>query len=133
MSCNLIFDPIHFLNLSNELKDNKGQLFVECDCKIKHCIYRTIISRSYYSAFSRSEAKIKKTKLKSQLKSKKSELGHHWGVIDLVSNINPAVPPVLEGLKEFRETADYDLDALIDKEIMDKSIENANKIIGLLK
>lgn len=134
MSCDYNFDPTHFLIFVKELKNKEETFLEECDCTARHCIYRTIISRSYYSAFLSSEKKIKDDKVRSrELKRKINERGSHNGVIELLGNINPTASTLLSGLKDRRKDADYGLDALIDEKDVDKSIKTAEKIINLLK
>ncbi|OQD58680.1 hypothetical protein MBBAR_10c00210 [Methanobrevibacter arboriphilus JCM 13429 = DSM 1125] len=47
------FDPSHLQNISNILFDNENYLECEISCEMSNqCIYRSIINRSYYAAFS---------------------------------------------------------------------------------
>jgi len=132
LSCDYTFDPTHFMKFAEELKDNEDIFFKECNCKVKHCIYRTIISRSYYAAFLHAEQKIKK-RYKKELEKVVGQQGSHKGVILLLEKIDRVSSTLLNGLKERREVADYDLDALIDEDSVNKSIETANEIINTLK
>lgn len=132
MSCNFLFDPTHFLIFAKELKENENVFNQNCDCKVQHCLYRTIISRAYYSAFLLAQNQVENKYGKKKLKEKSEVIGPHNAVLELLNNFNPPAETFLSGLKERRKSADYKMDSLIDENEVDKAIETAQEIIDLL-
>ena len=133
MSCNYTFDSTHFLKFAKELKEKENLLLEDCDCNVKQCIYRTIISRAYYSAFLSAQEKINKTKYKKSLQKGIRNVGSHNAVIDILLEINFQASNYLSILKKLRVDADYNLDALIDNDIVLRSIQLSENTIKLLK
>lgn len=100
--------------------------------KVQHCLYRTVISRAYYSAFFLAQIQVENKYGKNILKDQSDDIGSHNAVLELLNNFNPSVEAFLEGLKERRKSADYKMDSLIDDDEVDKAIETAEEIIKLL-
>jgi uncharacterized protein (UPF0332 family) len=110
---NVNFNPVEFYQLASILYENNSE----------EVIYRTIVSRSYYSAFlcARESAGIKS-----------NENDGHKKVIDYFKSRNKTISNQLQSLKNLRHDADYELNNSIKKRDAQESLRLARSILTTL-
>ncbi|KZX12348.1 hypothetical protein [Methanobrevibacter filiformis] len=127
------FDPSHLQMISEKILENEDIFSCENSCSFsKECIYRTIINRSYYAAFSHFKLwAIDKKKYAEnnelahyKSKSKNSRIGRHKVLtLFIIHNTHKRdeayiriLANDLNTLREIRNDADYKFDKNISKE-----------------
>ncbi|WP_449463041.1 hypothetical protein PQ610_02080 [Tardisphaera miroshnichenkoae] len=129
----MVFDPLDFLRLAD-------QMIGESNKNPAEACNRTIISRSYYSAFLAAREKMLKNdpSLKSRLIHTSNAHGNLISELDKLSQSPKAGPDILtlkielDTLRRKRNLADYELAANVDEELARKCVETARDAISLI-
>jgi hypothetical protein len=130
-------------NISKNIFKNKDILICDNHCSTFDCVYRTVVNRSYYAAYSHAknwaEVKLKynEDEYLEKLREEKKKVGRHQTLIIFIhrkakEEKHKVLANKLKSIKTLRTDADYHFDKKINEEDADFSIQAANSIINYL-
>ena len=139
-----IFYPFHLQQLSKNIYECKKNLTCNGDCSSIKCVYRTVVSRSYYAAYSHA-----KIWAENQLKFEEnfyfekyrheinSNIGRHETLIIFIKRkakeeSQKILANKLKTIKTLRTKADYDFDIKINENDAEFSIKAVDSILSYL-
>jgi uncharacterized protein (UPF0332 family) len=116
----LVFDPLDFLKLAEELSSETDE-----------ASWRTSISRAYYSMFLLAREEVKK-RVSNNLDLKRA--GSHQVIINTLKELQfYNIADKLNGLRLMRVNADYCLDININHDSVNKALQLAKDIYELIQ
>lgn len=130
-------------NISENIFENKNILSCDNNCSSFNCVYRTVVNRSYYAAYSHAknwaEQKLgyEEEKYFDKLRAENKKVGRHQTLIIFIirkgkEDKHRILANKLHSIKNLRIDADYHFDKKIDKADAKFSIKAANSIISYL-